>query len=55
MVKELREAVEETLTDAIGLPDNSRVESVMGQIIEDIIAKIDCGANVSVLDGLPPS
>lgn len=31
-----------------------RVETMMAQIIEDIVAKIERGANVSVLDGLPP-
>jgi uncharacterized protein YfdQ (DUF2303 family) len=31
-----------------------RVESMMGQIIEDVIGKIERGANVSVMDGLPP-
>ena len=32
-----------------------RVETMMTQIIEDVIAKIERGANVSVMDGLPPS
>lgn len=32
-----------------------RVETMMGQILEDIIAKIERGTNVSVLDGLPPA
>jgi uncharacterized protein YfdQ (DUF2303 family) len=32
-----------------------RVETMMGQIIEDVIAKIERGANVSVMDGLPPA
>jgi len=32
-----------------------RVEDMMRQILEDIIAKIERGANVSVLDGLPPA
>ena len=32
-----------------------RVEDVMGKLIEEVIAKIERGANVSVLDGLPPS
>ena len=31
-----------------------RVETMMGQIIEDVIAKIERGANISVMDGLPP-
>jgi len=31
-----------------------RVEDMMGQIVEDVIAKIERGANVSVLDGIPP-
>jgi uncharacterized protein YfdQ (DUF2303 family) len=31
-----------------------RVETMMEQIIEDVIAKIERGANVSVMDGLPP-
>ena len=31
-----------------------RVETMMGKIIEDVIAQIERGANVSVLDGLPP-
>ena len=31
-----------------------RVESMMAQIVEDVIAKIERGANVSVMDGLPP-
>ncbi|MDE2101602.1 MAG: DUF2303 family protein [Patescibacteria group bacterium] len=31
-----------------------RVEALMGTLIEDVIAKIERGANVSVLDGLPP-
>lgn len=32
-----------------------RVETMMAQIIEDVIGKIERGANVSVLDGLPPA
>lgn len=32
-----------------------RIESMMAQIVEDCIAKIERGANVSVMDGLPPS
>jgi uncharacterized protein YfdQ (DUF2303 family) len=32
-----------------------RVETMMGQIIEDVIAKIERGANISVMDGLPPA
>lgn len=32
-----------------------RVEDMMAQIIEDVIAKIERGANVSVMDGLPPA
>lgn len=32
-----------------------RVETMMAQIIEDVIAKIERGANVSVMDGLPPA
>jgi uncharacterized protein YfdQ (DUF2303 family) len=32
-----------------------RVETMMAQIVEDVIAKIERGTNVSVLDGLPPS
>jgi len=31
-----------------------RVETMMGQIIEDVIAKIERGSNISVMDGLPP-
>lgn len=31
-----------------------RVETMMAAIVEDVIAKIERGANVSVLDGLPP-
>lgn len=31
-----------------------RVEDMMAQIIEDVAAKIERGAHVSVLDGLPP-
>jgi uncharacterized protein YfdQ (DUF2303 family) len=31
-----------------------RVETMMSQIIEDVISKIERGANVSVMDGLPP-
>lgn len=31
-----------------------RIETMMAQIIEDVIAKIERGANVSVMDGLPP-
>jgi uncharacterized protein YfdQ (DUF2303 family) len=31
-----------------------RIESMMSQIIEDVIAKVERGANVSVMDGLPP-
>ena len=31
-----------------------RIETMMGQIVEDVIAKIERGANVSVMDGLPP-
>lgn len=31
-----------------------RVETMMAQIVEDVIAKIERGANVSVMDGLPP-
>jgi len=31
-----------------------RVETMMEQIVEDVIAKIERGANVSVMDGLPP-
>lgn len=32
-----------------------RIESMMAQIVEDVIAKIERGANVSVMDGLPPA
>lgn len=32
-----------------------RVETMMAKILEDIVAKIERGANISVLDGLPPS
>ncbi len=32
-----------------------RVESMMTQILEDVISKIERGANVSVMDGLPPA
>jgi uncharacterized protein YfdQ (DUF2303 family) len=32
-----------------------RVETMMAQIIEDVISKIERGANVSVMDGLPPA
>ena len=32
-----------------------RVEDMMGQIIEDVISKIERGANLSVMDGLPPT
>lgn len=31
-----------------------RVETLMATIVEDVIAKIERGANVSVMDGLPP-
>lgn len=31
-----------------------RTESMMAQIVEDVIAKIERGANYSVMDGLPP-
>lgn len=31
-----------------------RIETMMAQIVEDLIAKIERGANVSVMDGLPP-
>lgn len=31
-----------------------RIESLMSQILEDVIAKIEKAANISVLDGLPP-
>lgn len=32
-----------------------RVEDLMGTLIEDVIAKIERGSNVSVVDGLPPA
>lgn len=32
-----------------------RIETMMAQIIEDVIGKIERGANISVMDGLPPS
>lgn len=32
-----------------------RIEDLMGKIVEDVIEKIEKGANVSVLDGLPPA
>lgn len=32
-----------------------RVETMMAQIIEDVIAKIERGANISVMDGLAPA
>lgn len=32
-----------------------RVETMMAQIVEDVAAKIERGANVSVMDGLPPA
>lgn len=32
-----------------------RIESMMAQIVEDVVAKIERGANVSVMDGLPPA
>lgn len=32
-----------------------RTETIMAQIVEDVIAKIERGANVSVMDGLPPA
>ncbi|MCB8880098.1 DUF2303 family protein [Acidisoma cellulosilytica] len=31
-----------------------RVETMMGKIVEDVIGKIERGANISVMDGLPP-
>jgi uncharacterized protein YfdQ (DUF2303 family) len=31
-----------------------RVETMMSRIVEDVIAKIERGANISVMDGLPP-
>lgn len=31
-----------------------RIETMMAQIVEDVIAKIERGANISVMDGLPP-
>lgn len=31
-----------------------RIETVMEKIVEDVITRIERGANVSVLDGLPP-
>jgi uncharacterized protein YfdQ (DUF2303 family) len=31
-----------------------RIESLMETLIEDVVAKIERGANISVLDGLPP-
>jgi uncharacterized protein YfdQ (DUF2303 family) len=31
-----------------------RVETLMSKIVEDVIEKIERGANISVLDGLPP-
>jgi uncharacterized protein YfdQ (DUF2303 family) len=31
-----------------------RVETLMEKIVEDVISKIEKGANISVLDGLPP-
>ena len=31
-----------------------RIETLMAKIVEDVIAKIERGANISVLDGLPP-
>ena len=32
-----------------------QIESMMGAIIEDVVAKLERGTNVSVLDGLPPA
>jgi uncharacterized protein YfdQ (DUF2303 family) len=32
-----------------------RIETMMDELIETLIAKIERGANISVLDGLPPS
>lgn len=32
-----------------------RVETIMEQIVEDVVSKIERGANVSVMDGLPPA
>lgn len=32
-----------------------RIETMMSQIVEDVIAKIERGANISVMDGLPPA
>jgi len=31
-----------------------RIETLMAKIVEDVISKIERGANISVLDGLPP-
>lgn len=31
-----------------------RIETMMEKIVEDVIAKIERGANISVMDGLPP-
>jgi uncharacterized protein YfdQ (DUF2303 family) len=31
-----------------------RIETLMEKIVEDVISKIERGANISVLDGLPP-
>lgn len=33
----------------------NRIEDLMGKIVEDVISKIERGANISVLDGLPPT
>jgi uncharacterized protein YfdQ (DUF2303 family) len=41
-----------TLTLGIKL---QRVETMMARILEDVVQKIEKGANISVLDGLPPS
>jgi uncharacterized protein YfdQ (DUF2303 family) len=32
-----------------------RVEDLMNRVLEDVIAKIERGANISVIDGVPPS
>lgn len=32
-----------------------RVETMMAQVVEDVVAKIERGANISVVDGLPPA
>jgi uncharacterized protein YfdQ (DUF2303 family) len=32
-----------------------RIEDLMGQVLDDILAKIERGTNISVLDGLPPT